>query len=139
MLDNQPELQIVDVYVALAKDTKGVRVGYGSLAFGVGERKILSKSFTIFRSAKDGSLYVSYPSYETVVDGKKAYKENDIWIDVEEAKYWKARILDEANRQLGVAKTTTTTTTTAKTTVEATPPAEAAPATPGRRVGWKKS
>jgi hypothetical protein len=137
MLDNQPELQIVDIYVALTKTPKERRVAYGSLAFGVGERKILSKSFTVFRSPKDSSLYVSYPSYETVVDGKKVYKENDIWLDIEEAKYWKTRILDEVNRQLGVA--TTTTTTAAKTTVEATSTAEAAPATPGRRVGWKKS
>ncbi len=136
MLDNQPELQIVDIYVALTKTPTERRVAYGSLAFGVGEKKILSKSFTVFRSPKTSGLYVSWPTYDQMVDGKKVYKDIDIWLDIEEAKYWQTRILDEVNRQLGVA---TTTTTTARVTADAPSTAEAAPATPGRRVGWKKS
>jgi hypothetical protein len=61
-----------------------------------------------------------------------------LWIDVEEAKYWNQRILEETNRLLGVS----TINSSAKATVEATPAASsepAPPATPNRRVGWKKS
>ena len=140
MLSNQPELQITDVYVALTKTPKEKRVAYGSLNFGVGDRKILSKSFTVFRSPRTGGLYVSWPGYPTQVEGKTVYKDYDMWLDVEESKHWTGRILDETNRLLGIQTTTTSAATTTVTT-EAPPVAPAAATgttSSGRKVGWAK-
>ena len=134
MLDGQYELPIIEVYVALTKAPKEKRVAYGSIVFGVGERKILSKTFTVFRSPKTGGLYVHWPGYATQVDGKTIYKDYDLWLDVEEAKYWNQRILDETNRILGIQ----TVTSSAQVTVSTDPPPVTAPAGTGRKVGWKQ-
>lgn len=138
MLDNQPELQIIDVFVSLSKTPKERRVAFGSLVFGIGERKILAKGFTVFRSERTGALYVSWPAYTSQVDGKTVYKDWDMWFDVEESKYWVARILDETNRKLGVNTTTNSDKSSTPPKAPDTPQKTDSepPTPPARKVGW---